>query len=67
VLGALPVLALLLWFKLGLDVRGLVALTAAGLAMTLVFAVTWVWFVYRNDPYLDLRALLPRLRDRVRV
>ncbi len=35
VLGALPVLALLLWFKLGLDVRGLVALTAAGLAMTL--------------------------------
>ena len=67
VLGALPVLALLLWFKLSLDVRGLVALTVAGLAMTLVFAVTWVWFVYRNDPYLDLRALLPRLRDRVRV
>jgi len=67
VLGALPVLALLLWFKLQLDVRSLAALALAGLAMTLVFAVIWVFFVYRNDPYVDLRAWLPRLRARVRV
>src|SRR2546422_10692558 len=41
-LGALPVLALLLWFKLGLDVQGLGGLVGAGLAMVLLFAVTWV-------------------------
>jgi hypothetical protein len=61
-LGALPALALLLWFKIALDVRGLVALAAAGVAMVGVFAATWIFFVYRNDPYLDLRASLPRLR-----
>ncbi len=37
----------------------MVALTAAGVAMVLVFAATCVFFVYRNDPYLDLRASLP--------
>ena len=59
VLGALPALAVLLWFKIQLDVRSLVALTAAGVAMVVVFAATCVFFVYRNDPYLDLRASLP--------
>ncbi len=67
VLGALPVLALLLWFKLGLDVHGVAALAGAGFAMVLVFAVTWVGFVYRNDPYVDVRRWLPRLRSLVRV
>ena len=41
-LGGLPVLALLLWFKLGLEVQGIGGLVAAGVAMVLVFAVTWV-------------------------
>jgi O-antigen/teichoic acid export membrane protein len=66
-LGAVPVLALLLWFKLQVDVRTLPALALAGAATALVFAVTWVFFVYRNDPYVDVRAWLPRLRDRVRA
>jgi O-antigen/teichoic acid export membrane protein len=61
-LGAIPVIALLLWFKLGLDVRGLGGLSGAGLAMVVLFGLTWVFFVYRNDPYVDLRARLPRLR-----
>ena len=61
-LGALPVLALLLWFKQGLGVRSITALAAAGVAMVLVFAVTWVFYVYRNDPYVDLRGGLARLR-----
>ena len=61
-LGALPVLALLLWFKLGLDVQGLGGLAGAGVAMVLLFGLTWVFFVYRNDPYVDLRARLPALR-----
>src|SRR2546426_420830 len=61
-LGALPVLALLLWFKLGLDVRSLGGLAGAGVAMVLLFGVTWVVFVYRNDPYVDLRGRLAGLR-----
>jgi len=68
VLGALPVLALLLWFKLGLEVRGLVELVAAGVAMALLFGATWVFYVCRNDPYIDVRSwLLPRLRAWGRV
>ena len=59
--GALPVLGLLLWFKLGLDVRSLTELVAAGVAMVLLFAVTWIFFVYRDDPYVDLRGYLPRI------
>jgi O-antigen/teichoic acid export membrane protein len=62
VVGALPALALLLWLKVGLDVRGLLALAAAGVAMMLVFVATLVFFVYRNDPYVDLRGFLPRLK-----
>ncbi len=54
--GVVPVVALLLWCKNGLDVRTLPELVGAGLAMVLVFALTWVFFVYRNDPYLDLRS-----------
>src|SRR2546422_9907121 len=61
-LGALPILALLLWFKLGLDVRSLGGLAGAGVAMVLLFGVTWVVFVYRNDPYVDLRGRLAGLR-----
>lgn len=67
VLGALPALALLLWFKLGLDVRGLGGIAGAGAAMMLLFAVTWVLFVYRDDPYLDLRGRLTGLRAEERT
>jgi O-antigen/teichoic acid export membrane protein len=61
-LGALPVLALLLWFRLGLDVRSLGGIVAAGVAMVLLFGLTWVFFVYRDDPYVDLRGRLAGLR-----
>jgi len=59
-LGALPVLALLLWFSLGVHVQGMLGLVTAGLAMVLLFGVTWVFFVYRNDPYVDLRRFRAR-------
>jgi O-antigen/teichoic acid export membrane protein len=61
VIGSLPALALLLWFRLGLEVHSVVGLAGAGLAMALLFGVTWVLFVYRDDPYLDLRGHLARL------
>lgn len=60
--GAVPSLALLLWFKLGLQVQNLVGFVVAGAAMLLLFAVTWVFFVYRDDPYVDLAPHLGRLR-----
>ncbi|HEV8265265.1 MAG TPA: polysaccharide biosynthesis C-terminal domain-containing protein [Gemmatimonadales bacterium] len=59
VLGALPALGLLLWFKLGLEVRSVGGLAGAGVAMAVLVGLTWVFFVYRNDPYVDLRARLP--------
>jgi O-antigen/teichoic acid export membrane protein len=67
VVGALPALALLLWFKLGLDVRGAVGLAVAAVAMAALFALTWVLFVYRNDRYVDLRIRIPLLRASTRA
>jgi hypothetical protein len=61
-LGAIPVMALLLWFKLGWQVHSFAGLFASGVAMALLFAVVWVAFVYRGDPYLDVRAPFMRLR-----
>ena len=61
-LGTLPVLALLLWLERGVDVDGLVGLAAAGAAMALLFGVVWVFFVYRDDRFVDLRPHLGRLR-----
>jgi O-antigen/teichoic acid export membrane protein len=60
--GALPILALLLWFRLRLQVATLVGLAAAGSAMILLFGVTWVFFVYHDDPLVDVRPHLVRLR-----
>jgi O-antigen/teichoic acid export membrane protein len=56
--GSLPILALLVWWKLAFSVDNLTGLIAAGAAMVLLFAITWVFFVYRDDPYVDLRAHL---------
>ncbi|HET9359364.1 MAG TPA: oligosaccharide flippase family protein [Vicinamibacterales bacterium] len=55
-LGALPVLALLLWFRLGLQVQSLTGLLVAGIVMVLLFGLVWIGFVYRGDPYVDVRA-----------
>lgn len=54
-LGACPAFALLLWFKLGMQVHGLGGLAMAGTAMVALFGLTCILFVYRNDPYVDLR------------
>ena len=57
-IGAVPVLLLLQWYKLSFNVESLVGLIAAGSAMVLVFAITWIFFVYRDDPYVDLKTHL---------
>jgi peptidoglycan biosynthesis protein MviN/MurJ (putative lipid II flippase) len=60
--GTLPILALLLWFRLGIQVDTMSGLAVAGSAMTVLFAVTWVFYVYRDDPYVDVRTPMIRLR-----
>jgi O-antigen/teichoic acid export membrane protein len=64
VIGAVPVLALLLWFKFGLQVQDMTGLVASGSAMVVLFAVTWIFYVYRDDPLVDLRSHLGRFRLR---
>jgi O-antigen/teichoic acid export membrane protein len=59
-LGALPVAALGLWLKLAVGVAGLGQLVLAGLGMVLVFALAWIGFVYRGDPFIDVGAELAR-------
>jgi len=61
-LGAIPPLALLLWFKVGAGVQNLPGLMVAGVAMVALFGVTWIFFVYRGDPYVDVTPALARLR-----
>jgi O-antigen/teichoic acid export membrane protein len=61
-LGALPVLAVLLWFKIGLHVQSITGLVTAGCATVLIFGITGIFFVYRGDPYVDLRPHLIRFR-----
>jgi O-antigen/teichoic acid export membrane protein len=61
-LGALPIFALLLWFKQGWQVETIAGLTAAGCAMLVLFGLTWIFFVYRNDQYVDIKPHLSRWR-----
>ena len=60
-IGALPVLALLQWFKGVLQVRDMFGLLVAGSVATALFAFTWIFYVYRDDPFVDVRTHLLRL------
>lgn len=60
--GILPIVALLVWFRLALNVASFTGLVAAGSAMLLLFGLTSIFFIYRDDPYVDLRARLGRAR-----
>ena len=59
-IGSVPVLALLLWFKLGLQVSDMIGLIAAGSAMVVLFGLTWLFYVYRDDPYVNVKSHLVR-------
>jgi O-antigen/teichoic acid export membrane protein len=61
-LGTVPVLAFLLWFEYGVDLEGLIGMMAAGSGMSVLFAVIWVFFVYRDDRFVNLQPHLIRLR-----
>jgi O-antigen/teichoic acid export membrane protein len=61
-IGGLPILAFLEWCRLTLNVSTFTGLAAAGSAMLLLFGITAVFYIYRRDPYVDLRAHLGRAR-----
>jgi O-antigen/teichoic acid export membrane protein len=54
-LAGVPILALLIWCRDGLHVQSLPGLVAAGSSMLLLFGVMAIVFVYRGDPYVDVR------------
>jgi O-antigen/teichoic acid export membrane protein len=60
--GAIPALVLLLWFRLAIGVETFADLVVAGAAMVVLFGVTWIFFVYHKDPYVDVQGQLVRLR-----
>ena len=55
-IGACAPLGLLLLLKYAARVESFPALFASGLASVLAFALVWILYVCRGDPYLDLRA-----------
>jgi O-antigen/teichoic acid export membrane protein len=71
-LGVIPPIFLLYFIKRGLHVFDvyaprrveLPALIYSGVAMVGLFAVVWILYVYRNDPYLDLPARFDRFLPR---
>jgi O-antigen/teichoic acid export membrane protein len=61
-LGAVPLFAVVGWSRLVFDIHSFAGLVGAGSAVMLLFLLTWAVFVYRNDPYVDLRTHMLRLR-----
>lgn len=63
-IGSMPVVGVLVALKSVLDMSRFANLVIGGTAMLLVFALVWVGYVYRGDPYVDLpgrlRGLLAR-------
>ena len=55
-IGSVVPVAFLLWCKQGLKVEGWLEVVGAGVGMVTLFGLTWIFFVYRNDEHLDLRA-----------
>lgn len=60
VVGIVPALLVVLFFKFALDAATFVELAGAGLATGFLYGVTCIVFVYRNDPLVDVRGGLAR-------
>lgn len=58
--GAVVPLLTLWFFQVAFPLAGLLQLAVGGVVMMLMFVATWVLFVYRGDPYIDLHAALRR-------
>jgi O-antigen/teichoic acid export membrane protein len=56
--GAVLPLTTILAFQWFVPFAGIAQLIGGGFSMMLVFVLVWVFYVYRNDPYLDLLSLV---------
>jgi O-antigen/teichoic acid export membrane protein len=66
VIGTIPVMASLYLSTVAFDLDSFTGLCAAGALSMTVFGLTWILFVYRDDPFFDpARLLMTRLRGRV--
>lgn len=59
-LAAIPVCGLLLVMERHLPVETFIGFVGAGVVYVFTFLLLWVLVVYRDDPYLDLRARLSK-------
>jgi O-antigen/teichoic acid export membrane protein len=60
-IGSIPVLAFLFLLERVVVIDGRIPVILCGVASTAVFAIVWVAYVYRNDPYIDAAGRLKRL------
>ncbi len=63
-LGLVPPVALALFMKSRVQSDSWLTILGAGVLWTLVFGLSWGLYVYRDDPHLDLRNALGKLRAR---
>jgi O-antigen/teichoic acid export membrane protein len=65
--GAVPLVALLVWCRIGLQVQSLLGLAASGIAAVALFGLTCIVFVYHRDPFVNLMPHVGRIRSWSRV
>jgi O-antigen/teichoic acid export membrane protein len=63
-IGSVPVLALLMFLKRVVVLDGRLPVILCGVASTALFALVWIVYVYRGDPYVDVPGRLKRLLGR---
>ena len=66
ILGALPAAGFLLWCKYEVEPTGFISLFLIGIAMLVIYGVSCLVFVYRNDPYLNITGKLRQIYRRLR-
>jgi len=64
-LGLLPPVALAIFMKSHVGPDSWPMILGAGVLWSLVFGLSWGFYVYRGDPHLDLRIVIAKLRARL--
>lgn len=65
-LGSAPIVLALFLYDQASPIFGFTRLFLSGLCTVGLFGLVWIFFVYRGDPYLDLRGRLSSLLRRLR-
>jgi len=65
-LGAVPAAGFLVWCKYEVEPSGFISLFLIGITMLVIYGLCCLFFVYRNDPYLDIMAKFKQIYRRAR-